>query len=203
MTLSSQLPIPADILNGDPVPEDLKTNPEVAKTFSLPEWRTRHTPPQSRPALDATISHLIKNVGVRQVHAIGYCFGARAVMDLVLEHEKEAGFLKTAAFAHPSQLRIPDDFDAYLNKAQEDKVPLLFLTCERDMQYPQETQKKVDDLLNPLNGEEGARQEVRYKRVYYPDNDHGFAVRGDISQPQIKKAKEDAFKQALDWFKTK
>lgn len=124
-------------------------------------------------------------------------------MDLVLEHEKEAGFLKTAAFAHPSQLRIPDDFDAYLNKAQEDKVPLLFLTCERDMQYPQETQKKVDDLLNPLNGEEGARQEVRYKRVYYPDNDHGFAVRGDISQPQIKKAKEDAFKQALDWFKTK
>lgn len=122
-------------------------------------------------------------------------------MDLIFENK-----LSKAAFAHPSQLKVPEDFEHLLDLHKEDKnrvPPLLFLTCEKDPQFPLESQAKADDVLSKLNGVEdgGAGGKVLYKRIFYPGNEHGFAVRGDISQQHIKEAKEDAFKQALEWFR--
>ena len=34
----------------------------------------------------------------------------------------------------------------------------------------------------------------------YPNEVHGFAVRGDVNIPQEKKAKEDATKQTIEFF---
>jgi dienelactone hydrolase len=196
-----------DYLNGDPVPQDMKTNPEVAKSFSMPAWRARHTSLQTRPALDACIQYLKEEKKVKKIYAIGYCFGARYVMDLILEGADGKGndsILSKAAFAHPSQLRVPEDFERLLEIPPSRRIPLLFLTCENDPQFPKEAQSKADEMLEKLNvtteGNEGNKK-MMYKRVYYEGNDHGFAVRGDVSLEHVKKAKEDAFKQAVEWFK--
>lgn len=135
------------------------------------------------------------------------------MVDLILEGNQA---VKAGALAHPSQLKVPADLEA-LSKAS---VPIVWLTCERDGAFPAESQKQADEILGPLG-------ESKYKRFYYADNDHGFAVRvsrltvrqwnrcmaklilldafmctiqGDLSLPQVKKAKEDAFKQSVDWF---
>ena len=188
-----------DYLNGDPVPQDMKTNPEVAKSFSMPSWRERHTSLQTRPALDALIQYLKQEKGVKKIYAIGYCFGARYVMDLILEGGDN--MISKAAFAHPSQLRVPEDFEKLLNIPTSKRIPLLFLTCENDPQFPKESQAKADEMLEKLNnGSENTGRKM-YKRVYYEGNDHGFAVRGDVSVEHVRKAKEDAFKQAVDWFR--
>lgn len=160
----------------------------------MADWRTQHTAAQTRPALDAVIRHLREEKGVTRLYGIGYCFGARYVMDLIFEDK-----LAKAAFAHPSQLKVPEDFERLVELSKDDKQkvpPLLFLSCERDPQFPLEAQAKADEILTKLNSGDGER----YKRVYFPDNEHGFAVRGDISVRQVKEAKEDAFKQALAWF---
>lgn len=172
----------------------------------MEEWRTRHTPAHTRPALDALIRYLQQEKGIRKIYAIGYCFGARSVMDLILEGSEP---IVKAAFAHPSQLRVPDDFERLVDiYAKQDRntsnrkslPPLLFLTCENDPQFPLEAQSKSDEILGKLNNAKDGKEVLLYKRVYYAGNDHGFAVRGNISKEHVKKAKEDAFKQALEWF---
>jgi dienelactone hydrolase len=41
---------------------------------------------------------------------------------------------------------------------------------------------------------------IPYQMVLYSGVEHGFAVRGDLKNPQIKFAKEAAFLQAVQWF---
>lgn len=41
---------------------------------------------------------------------------------------------------------------------------------------------------------------IPYQMTLYSGVEHGFAVRGDISKPDIKFAKEAAFLQAVQWF---
>ena len=112
---------------------------------------------------------------------------ARFAVDLAYE-----GALQAVALAHPSQLKIPDDLTQLATL--EPKTPMLFLTCERDQAFPVESQEKADAILGGLG-------EHTYKKIYYADADHGFAVRGDLSKPNVKRAKEDAFKQAVEWFR--
>ncbi len=40
-----------------------------------------------------------------------------------------------------------------------------------------------------------------YARLYFEGCTHGFAVRGDISNPKIKAAKEEAFNASVQWLK--
>ena len=39
-----------------------------------------------------------------------------------------------------------------------------------------------------------------FKHVYYDGCGHGFAIRGDLSNPVHKSAKESAFKDSVEWF---
>ena len=39
-----------------------------------------------------------------------------------------------------------------------------------------------------------------YKREYFEGCHHGFAVRGDLSDPKVKAGKEGAFKATVQWF---
>lgn len=118
--------------------------------------------------------------------AVGYCFGARYVFDLAFDSE-----IKVAAVAHPSMLEVPGD----LERIKETKVPLLICSCEVDPQYPQEKQAIGDEVLG-----DGKMETETYKRVYYAGCKHGFAVRGDISIPEVKVGKEGAFKETVQWF---
>jgi hypothetical protein len=40
-----------------------------------------------------------------------------------------------------------------------------------------------------------------YKRNFYDGWEHGFAVRGNLSNPKIKAGKEGAFEESVKWFK--
>ena len=64
-----------------------------------------------------------------------------------------------------------------------------------DKQYPIESQKIGDDILGG-----GKTETENYKRAYFAGCVHGFAVRGDLSDPQVKEAKEQAFANTVEWF---
>jgi dienelactone hydrolase len=44
------------------------------------------------------------------------------------------------------------------------------------------------------------KKDVAWQINLFSDVDHGFSVRGDISKPREKFAKEQAFLQAVHWF---
>lgn len=96
-----------------------------------------------------------------------------------------------AAVSHPSLLQVPEDLERFKLTG----IPLLINSCEVDQQYPPEKQEIGDKIFG------GGKAEAEgYKRLYFAGCSHGFAVRGDMSQPIIRAAKEESFKAVVEWF---
>ncbi|KAG1738862.1 Alpha/Beta hydrolase protein [Suillus paluster] len=170
-----------DYLNNDALPADALNSP----TFDLGKWFGGHGADKTRPPLDKVIAAL-KEEGVTKFGATGYCFGGRYVFDLALEN-----VIQCAVTSHPSLLKIPDDLKKYLADA---KAPLLINSCETDQQFPIAAQAQADEILG--NG----KFAPGYKREYFPGCTHGFAVRGDMSIPEVKAGKEGSFKASVEFF---
>jgi len=172
-----------DYLNGDPIPADA-LNP--GSNFNIAGWFPNHTEEQTRPPINKVVEAL-KSAGVNDLAATGYCFGGRYAFDLAFDK-----VIKVAVVSHPSLLKIPDDLEKYLAVS---KAPLLINSCAIDQQFPPEACAKADEILG------GGKFAPGYKREYFEGCSHGFAVRGDISDPKVKAGKEGSFKAAVEWIK--
>ncbi|KAF8330524.1 dienelactone hydrolase [Amanita rubescens] len=173
--------IAPDYFNGDPVPVDALES----GTFDYKQWKGSHQPEQTRPTLDKVIDAL-KEQGVTSFAAVGYCFGGRFVFDLAFENG-----ITVAAVAHPSMLKVPEDLEKY---ASVSKAPLLINGCTVDQQFSLEAQAKADEIFGDGKFAPG------YRREYFEGCTHGFAVRGDLSDPKVKAGKESSFKATVEWF---
>jgi dienelactone hydrolase len=74
------------------------------------------------------------------------------------------------------------------------KAPLLMVTCSEDVIWTTDLQAKTEELMGDGKFAPG------YRREYYEGCHHGFTTRGDINDPVVKAAKEDAFKKKIEWF---
>ncbi|KIJ57133.1 hypothetical protein M422DRAFT_23237 [Sphaerobolus stellatus SS14] len=173
-----------DLFNGDPVPLSVLENPEGFKTFDVKGWIGKHDESATRPLLDPVIAAL-KERGITQFGATGYCFGGKYVFNLAQEN-----VIKVGAVSHPSLLKRPDDIESLLAKS---KAPILINSCDIDEQFPKEACELADNLLGDGKYAPG------YKRAHWAGCVHGFAVRGDLSDPNVKAGKEGAFKETAAW----
>jgi len=174
-----------DLFDGDCWPEAALTG--GAPGFNMQEWFPKHGAEQTRKPLDAVIAAL-KSDGVTRIGTAGYCFGARYVFDLAFENVNHVSVV-----SHPSLLKIPDDLEKYLKTAG---APLLINSCTNDSQFPHEAQAKADEILG------GGKFAPGYVREYFEGCSHGFAVRGDMSDPKVKAGKEGAFEKSVLFFKS-
>jgi len=170
-----------DYLNDDPIPADALNDGK----FDLMGWLSKHGSDVTRPLLDKVIAGL-KEQGITTFAATGYCFGGRYVWDLALEN-----VIKVGATSHPSLIKVPEDLEKLVATS---KVPLLINSAEIDEMYGPTQQAKGDEILGDGKYAPG------YKRTYYPGTTHGFAVRGDMSDPKVKAGKEGAFTETVAWF---
>ncbi|KAF7291205.1 DLH domain-containing protein [Mycena indigotica] len=176
-----------DLFAGDPVPPTA-LDPD-APPFDWQAWLPQHQPAHTGPLLDAVLAALTLS-GVTHIACAGYCFGARAALDLALAQR-----VSPVALAHPSQVRrgpSAEDAHAYAATAA---APLLIVACEHDPVFPPADQAITDAILG------GGRFAPGYKRVYFPGCRHGFAVRGDPADPAVRAAKKAAFKEMVGWFR--
>ncbi|KAJ6542006.1 chlorocatechol-degradation protein [Mycena vulgaris] len=167
-----------DLFSGDPI----SVSPPA--DFDREKWSASHGPAQTRPLIDSVITAL-KEEGVTTFAGAGFCFGARYVFDLAFEN-----ILHVSVVSHPSRLVVPDDLEKY---ATVSKAPLLINSCEVDKPFPLEAQAQADAILGDGKFAPG------YKREYFEGCSHGFAVRGDMSDPKVKAGKEGAFKASVEW----
>ena len=72
------------------------------------------------------------------------------------------------------------------------KGPLAISAAETDSIFPTEKRHESEVILKETG--------MPYQINLYSGVEHGFAVRGDMSKPVSKYAKESAFLQALQWF---
>ncbi|KAL9091409.1 MAG: hypothetical protein Q9165_004795 [Trypethelium subeluteriae] len=162
-----------DLFEGDPVPLN---RPE---SFDIGTWRQGHGNERVDPIVEATIKEMRSNLGVKKIGAVGYCFGAKYVFRFLKDGLIDAGFV-----AHPSFV------DA--EEVKSITGPISIAAAETDQIFPAPKRRETEDMLKDMS--------VPYQLSLYSGTSHGFAVRADLSQPQIKWAKEQAFYQAVQWF---
>ncbi|KAJ3827346.1 dienelactone hydrolase [Lentinula raphanica] len=176
------LTIGVDYFDGDPIPENALE--PGAPTFDRNTWFSKHEYSQTRPYVDKVYDAL-KERGITAFASVGYCFGASYTFPLAIENK-----IQVAMIAHPSR-SIPDSLQGYFDSS---KAPLLINSCEFDPAFPLEACQKADAIFSHGNFSPG------YKRVHWPGCKHGFAVRGDMSVPEVKAGKEGAFRETVEWF---
>lgn len=160
-----------DILKGDPV----KPNGD------LQAWKKNHTLEITEPIVNGFLDKVKSELKPNFLGAIGYCFGAKYVIrNLTQSRPLDAG-----AIAHPSFVTI-DEVKAI-------KKPLIISAAETDPIFTTDLRRQTEDELAKLDS-------VRYELTLFSNTSHGFAVKGDISDPLVKYAKEKALNDQLYFF---
>ncbi|KAK4695676.1 hypothetical protein P7C71_g2104, partial [Lecanoromycetidae sp. Uapishka_2] len=98
--------------------------------------------------------------------------------------KKRQNLVDCISTAHPSAL-TKEEIDAVA-------VPVQILASEHDPQFTPELKEYVNKVIPSLN--------VEYDYQYFPGLIHGFAVRGDQSDPKQKLGLERAKNAAVGWF---
>ncbi|KAK4699167.1 hypothetical protein P7C70_g7099, partial [Phenoliferia sp. Uapishka_3] len=190
-----------DYFNGTALPADALND----GTFDIMAWLGTHGQDVTRPILDKFIAGL-KADGITNFGATGYCFGGRYVADLAISNE-----IKVAVVAHPSLLKVPDDLEAI--KASF-KGPFLWNVAEKDYMFTYAAADAADKVFGDSKNCTQHSSKPRTgrgfidiilpfadKRIDYPGCDHGFAVRADLTKPEVKEGKEKCFDETIKFFK--
>lgn len=162
-----------DILKGDAI-EDLSK-------VDFDKWRQDHSPEVTKEIVHGFLQKLKEERKPKKLFGIGYCFGAKfAIAEL-----SENGLLDAAAGAHPSFVTAED--------IEEVRRPLLINVGDIDVLFTEDIRSKTIEIASAKKG-------VYFELALYKDVPHGYAVRGDLSKPYIKYAKEKTLTDQVCFF---
>lgn len=162
------------------VPDILNNDPVDPNNFDREKWLSAHSPEITTPIVTSFLSELKKNT--TSLFAIGYCFGAR----FVIRNLTSDGVLLGGAIAHPSGVSIEE--------VQQITKPILISSGDNDNAFNEELRNQTIHALT--------ESKVKYQLDLFQGCDHGYAVRGDISIPQVKYAKEKTVIDQVLFFKS-
>ncbi|GAA6020691.1 hypothetical protein JCM11491_000516 [Sporobolomyces phaffii] len=150
--------------------------------FDLGKWLQSHSPKEVALPLVDQVQDALKSEGVKRFGCVSFCYGGRVAADKVLNET-----LDVAVTAHPSLLDVPSDIEA-LNKKS---IPFLFNNASKDVMFNKEQQEKSAEIL---------KDNKAFKFIEY-DGGHGFAIRGDPSDPDQRKSADDCFDNSVKFLK--
>ncbi|KXS99343.1 hypothetical protein AC578_8985 [Pseudocercospora eumusae] len=164
---------------------------------TLGPFLIKHREAVARPIIEGFIEKVREIPGTQKVGAIGFCWGGRyAILAAHTPFSGTPGKGIDAAFAaHPSLVSIPADFDPVavpLGLALGEKDSLLGETEQGQILRLMAAKKKGEGQGVPLKGAEC---------IIYPDQIHGFSLRGDWADEKSKAAIDQVTKQGVEWFK--
>jgi dienelactone hydrolase len=182
-----------DLFGGDPIPLN---RPEG---FDFPQWLGKHGTDKVDPIIAKSIEEMRGKYGVKNLGAVGYCFGAKYVARFLKKGKIDAGYCAHPSFVEKAELEAIEGPFAIsaagkLMRFANAQSALLTLAPETDQIFPAEKRHESEVILK------GTGQP--YQIFLFSGVEHGFAVRADINKLDNKLAKEQAFLQAVNWFDT-
>ncbi|KIK57336.1 hypothetical protein GYMLUDRAFT_86806 [Collybiopsis luxurians FD-317 M1] len=165
-----------DYLNGDALPPD----------GNVTAWAVNHGEAQTTPPLLAVIKAL-KDQGIKQLAATGYCFGGLYITRLVQNNTITVGTM-----AHPSNLNVPTDFQLMKEVSH---IPIEINNAQLDTGFTPALAEETDTVMGDGQYKPG------YFRRQFDGVGHGFAVTANASDPVAVAAKQGAFDTSLAWIK--
>ena len=137
-----------------------------------------HTTREIDPIIQDAVAYMRNKLGMQNIGAVGYCFGAK----YVVRHYSSG--IKAGYIAHPSF--VDEEELAAISG------PLSIAAAETDAIFPLEKRHESERILQQ-NGNV-------YQINLYSGVAHGFAVKCNLEEKQQRISKELAFKQAVDFF---
>ncbi|RLV96185.1 Protein AIM2 [Spathaspora sp. JA1] len=159
-----------DILLNDPIGPDL----------NFPKWLAAHPRKITSPIVDGFLAKVRSELNPKFLVGIGYCYGGR----YVIQQLAEGKHFDAGAVAHPSFVHIEE--------VKGIKRPILISAAETDIIFPAELRRLTEDELYKMG--------VRYQLDLFSGVEHGFAIKGDMSNPAVKYAKEKVVKDQVYFF---
>jgi len=170
-----------DFFGGEVVTPEMLEDPEQAKNFDLMAFLGRNSKEIRYPEIENCAKILKSELGFKKVGAIGFCYGGWAVFQL---GAKSNPLVDCISMAHPSLLEHKE--------IEGVGVPVQILAPEHDPMFVPEL-KEFSNKTIPTLG-------VGYDYQLFPGLAHGFATRGDQSDPVQKQGLERAKNAAVFWF---
>ncbi|KAG7192151.1 uncharacterized protein KQ657_002516 [Scheffersomyces spartinae] len=136
------------------------------------------------PLIKEYLTKLNAELKPKFIGGVGYCFGAKFVVPQMAKD----GFFSAGAIAHPSFVS-EEELGAIVK-------PLLISACYTDKIFTTELRAKSEEILNKLSED----IDLDWRLNLFPKVVHGFAVRGDISNRDVRYAMESTIKDQLEWF---
>ncbi|SCU77444.1 LANO_0A00386g1_1 [Lachancea nothofagi CBS 11611] len=155
---------------------------EINANVNIPEYIHKHRPEVTRPIVDSFMKPLKEKLNPKFLGVIGHCFGGKYALDYI---KADAPLAHAAAIAHPTLVEN-EQFKVI------GKNPLLISAAQHDSLFTTEARHEVEKVLM----ESGAV----FQLDLFGSVGHGFAVRGDMSDPDVKYAKEKVLLDLLHWF---
>jgi len=146
----------------------------------FPWVKTVGTSDTKATIIEDVIKVLKEKEGIEKFGVQGYCYGAKAAVML-----SQTAKVNCFAVAHPSTLKVPQDFDLI-------STPGLFLCADMDKQFPEPSRKQAEEILK--------NRGIKASFHFYPGTVHGFAVRGNEHDERVVAAKKSAFEEAVKIF---
>lgn len=170
-----------DMFQGQPAPSDLN-DPSFNSTVFL----AKHDVVSTDMIIASTINYMRTSLGVKKLAVAGYCFGGRYSFRFVGPSTPMGARADVAFAAHPSLLE-----DGEINGRI---APVSVAAAQTDNMMPPERRTAIEAMLGTAS--------TPFQMTLYSGVAHGFGTRGNISDPQGKFAKEQAFMQAVKFFET-
>jgi len=144
----------------------------------------------NRPSVvDARVHETIKKIkadkGYERIGAVGYCFGGAMAGRL-----GATDAVNTIVIAHPAPLAA--------KQMRAIKVPTSWALAEEDMSFKDKDVKTAEAIFKE---QEENPDHVDYEFRVWKGTFHGFAVRPNLTVPEVKAGYEGALDQTVAWFK--
>lgn len=195
-----------DIFRGDPAPHDI--------TFDAEEFLAKHTSDVVDPIIDTSIRYMRDQLLFDRVAVTGYCFGGRYAFRSLAEGRGgnivfagHPSFLQddeVSGISGPASIAAAGECKEFcLRSASTTAFP--FVLSSVSCKYLRVPCIEIDTLFEPsrrFEVESMLNQTAHpYQVTIYSGTFHGFGTRANISLPEQKFGKEEAFFQAVRWFK--
>ncbi|KAF2023466.1 NAD(P)-binding protein [Setomelanomma holmii] len=170
-----------DYFRGDPVWKHRKDRHDRSDPdFDYEAWKRKHM-----AFADDAVPKWVEAVAERyqdskaKFACVGYCFGAPYVCD-----ELAKGTVAAGAFAHPAFLKE--------HHFQNIKKPLFLSCAEEDHTFDGPSRRRALDILR--------ERKKKYQYQLFSGVEHGFALRGDPTDPYQRWVKEQSLSSIVGWF---
>ncbi|KAE8131685.1 dienelactone hydrolase [Aspergillus pseudotamarii] len=187
-----------DLFQGDAI----KVSDMESGKADLPAWLPNHQPSHVDPVVESTVKYVREELGAKRVAGVGYCFGAKYVCRHMKEGKIDVGFNAHPSFVTHEELGaitgpLSIAASGKLNPSRavdtHSSPVLTHSIIEIDHIFTTQLRHESEETLKKTN--------QHWQINLFSGVSHGFAVRADLSNKHFKFAKEQAFCQAVNWFR--